>query len=212
MAQDPDPVGTGFAVSLARPGGNITGLSNIRSELSAKRLQLLKDALPSLARVAVLGTLATPGVKRELEEIERAAAALMVHVQYQDISGPSDIDRSFQAASAERADALLTLGGPILLSNRAKVVELAAKSRLPAIYHATDFVDDGGLMSYGVFVNDLFRRAATYVDKILKGARPAALPIEQPTKVAFVVNHKVARELGLTIPRSVLLAADRVIE
>jgi len=212
MAQDPDPVGTGFAVSLARPGGNITGLSNIRTELGAKRLQFLKEAVPGLARVAVLGNSATPGVKREMEEIERAAAALKVHVQFHDVRSPKDIDSAFQAASKERADAVLTLGGPVLLSNRARVVDLAARSRLPAIYHTTDFVDDGGLMSYSVTISDLFRRAAIFVDKILKGARPAELPIEQPTKVALVINVKAARQMGLTIPRSMLLSADRVIE
>ena len=212
MAQDPDPVGTGFVASLARPGGNITGLSNIRSELSAKRLELLKEAIPGLARVAVLGTLSTPGTARELRETELAAEAFKVQLQYLDVKSPQDIESAFRAASAGRADAVLTLGSPGLLSHRTKVVDLAAKNRLPTIYHATDFVEDGGLMSYGVTITDLFRRAAIYVDQILKGAKPAVLPVEQPTKVAFIVNLKAASQIGFTIPSSLILRADRVIE
>lgn len=212
MAQDPDPVGTGFVASLARPGGNITGLSNIRSALSAKRLELLKEAVPGLAHVAVLGTLSTPGVAQELRETERVAEALRVQLQYLDVKSPQDIDSAFRAASTGRADAVVILASGFLLTHRIKVADLAAKNRLPAIYHATDFVEDGGLMSYGVTITDLFRRAATYVDKILKGAKPADLPIEQPTKFALVVNLKAAKQIGFTISPSLLLRADRVIE
>jgi putative ABC transport system substrate-binding protein len=212
MAQDPDPVGTGFVVSLARPGGNITGLSNMRAELSAKRVELLKDTIPRLSRVMVLGMLRTPGVARELAETERAAEAFAVRIEFHDTKSPQDIETAFQAASASRANAAIILGGPVLLSHRKRVVELAAQGRLPVMYHATDFVEDGGLMSYGVIIADLFRRAATYVDRILKGANPAALPIEQPTRVAFLVNLKAAKQIGLTIPSSVLVTADRVIE
>lgn len=212
MAQDPDPVATGFVASLARPGGNITGLSNLRPELSAKRLELLKEAVPALARVAVFGTLTTPGTAQALKETELAAEALRVHLQYLDVKSPQDIESVIQAASAGRADAIVVLASPFLLSHRIKLADLAAKIRLPAIYYSTDFVEDGGLMSYGVTVTDLFRRAATYVDKILKGAKPAELPIEQPTKVTFAVNLKAAKQIGFTIPPSLLLRTDRVIE
>lgn len=212
MAQDPDPVGTGFIASLARPGGNITGLSNLRQELSAKRLELLKEAVPGLARVAVLGTLTTPGTAQSLRETELTAETLRVHLQYLDIKSPQDIETAFRAVSTGGAGGVVVLASPYLLSHRTKLADLAAKSRLPAIYYSTDFVEDGGLMSYGVTITDLFRRAATYVDKILKGAKPADLPVEQPTKFAFVINLKAAKQIGFTIPPSLLLRTDRVIE
>jgi ABC-type uncharacterized transport system substrate-binding protein len=212
MAQDPDPVGTGFVASLARPGGNITGLANLRPELSAKRLELLKEAVPGLRQVAVLGTLATPGTAQSLRETELAAGTLKLQLQYLDVKSPQDIDKVFQAAAAGGANAVLVLGSPFLLSHRATVADLAAKSRLPAIYYSTDFVEDGGLMSYGVTITDLFRRAASYVDRIIKGAKPADLPVEQPTKVPLVINLKAAKRIGLTIQPSLLLRADRVIE
>ena len=212
MAQDPDPIGTGYVASLARPGGNITGLSNLRSELSAKRLELLKEAVPGLVRVAVLGTMATPGTAQELRETERAAQTFRVQLQYLDVNSPQDIESAFRAATTGRAGAVVTLASPFLLTHRTKVVDLAAKNRLPAIYHATDFVEDGGLMSYGVTITDLFRRAATFVDKILKGAKPADLPVEQPTKFALVVNLKAAKQIGFTIPPSLLVRIDRMIE
>lgn len=212
MAQDPDPVATGFVASLARPGGNITGLSNLRPELSAKRLELLKEAVPGLVRVAVFGTLATPGTAHALKETELAAEALRVQLQYLDVKSPQEIESVIQAAAAGKADAIVVLASPFLLSHRVKLAELAAKIRLPAIYYSTDFVEDGGLMSYGVTVADLFRRAATYVDKIVKGAKPAELPIEQPTKVTFAVNLRAAKQIGFTIAPALLLRADRVIE
>ena len=212
MAQDPDPVGTGFVASLAQPGGNITGLSNLRAALSAKRFELLAEAVPGLAHVAVLGTLSTPGAARELSETERAAAALRVQLQYLDVKDPQDIETAFQAAGKSHADGMVTLASGLLLTHRTTVVGLAAKNRLPAIYHATDFVEDGGLMSYGATITDLFRRAATYVDKILKGAKPADLPVEQANKFELIINLKTAKALGLTIPQSLLRRADEVIQ
>jgi putative ABC transport system substrate-binding protein len=212
MAQDPDPVGTGFVASLARPGGNITGLSNLRPELGGKRLELLKETVPRLVRVAVLGTSTTPGTAQSLRETELAASAFGVRLQYLNVLGPKDIETVFRAATKGRADAVLVLGSPFLLSHRTQIADLAVKSRLPAMYHSPEFVEDGGLMSYGVSATDLFRRAATYVDKLLKGAKPAEIPVEQPTKFEFVINLKTAKQIGLTIPPNVLVRADRVIE
>jgi putative tryptophan/tyrosine transport system substrate-binding protein len=212
MAQDPDPVGTGFVASLAQPGGNITGLSNLRPELSGKRLELMKEIVPKLARLAVLGTSSVPGNAQSLKEMELGASAVRVQLQYLDVLGPKEIETVFRAASKGRADAVLVLGSPFLLSHRIQVVDLALKSQLPAIYYSTEFVEDGGLMSYGVNINDLFRRAATYVDKILKGTKPADLSVEQPTKYELVINLKTAKQIGLTIPQSVLYRADRVIK
>jgi putative ABC transport system substrate-binding protein len=212
MAQDPDPVGTGFVASLARPGGNITGLSNLRPDLGGKRLEVLKETLPRLARVAILGTSSVPGTPQTLRETELAASAVGVQLQYLEVVAPKDIGTAFSAASRGRADAVFVLASPILLSHRAQMADLAAKSRLPAMYYTAEFVRDGGLMSYGVNATDLFRRAATYVDKILKGAKPADLPVEQPTKFELVINLKTAKALGLTIPPSVFARADEVIE
>jgi putative ABC transport system substrate-binding protein len=212
MAQDPDPVGTGFVASLAQPGGNITGLSNLRPELSGKRLELMKEIVPKLARLAVLGTSSVPGNAQSLKEMELGASAVRVQLQYLDVLGPKEIETVFRAASKGRADAVLVLGSPFLLSHRIQVVDLALKSQLPAIYYSTEFVEDGGLMSYGVNINDLFRRAATSVDKILKGTKPADLSVEQPTKYELVINLKTAKQIGLTIPQSVLYRADRVIK
>jgi putative ABC transport system substrate-binding protein len=212
MAQDPDPVGTGFVASLARPGGNITGLSNFRPELSGKRLELLKEIIPRLARVTVVGSSTTTGNAQALREVELAASKLAVEVQSLDILAPQDIEAVFQAARRGRADAVLVLASPVLLSNRALVAGVSARSRLPAIYYTAEFVEDGGLLSYGVNSHDLFRRAAGYVDRILRGAKPAELPVEQPTKLDLVINLKTARALGLTIPATLLLRADRVIE
>ncbi len=209
MAFDTDPVGNGFVASLARPGGNITGLSTLAPEISGKQLELLKEIVPRLSHVAVLRTRPDAQVSKE---IELAAGALKVQLQYLDVPGPKDIETAFQAASKGRADAVLVLSSPILESARTQVADLAAKSRLPAIYHVSEFVEAGGLMSYGVSFIDLYRRAATYVDKILKGAKPADLPVEQPTKFEFIVNLKAAKQIGLTIPLSVLARADRVIK
>ena len=212
MTQDPDPVGSGFVASLARPGGNITGLSNLNRELSGKRLELLTELIPRLSRVAVSGTSTQPGHAQALKETELAAKAFGVKLQYLDVLDPKAIEPAFRAANKGRAEALLGLGGAILNSHQTQVVELAAKSRLPAMYSVREYVEAGGLMSYGVSIRDLDRRAATYVDKILKGAKPAELPVEQPIKFEFIVNLKAAKQIGLTIPPNMLVRADRVIK
>ena len=212
MTQDPDPVRNGFVASLARPGGNITGLSNFTSDLSGKRLELLKETLSRLARVAVLGTSTSPGNAQALRDTELAAGPLAVKLHYLDVRGPKDIETAIRAASKEHAEAVLGLGGPVLASNRVRLVELAVKSRLPAIYWRSDIVEAGGLMSYSASLPDLDRRAATYVDKILKGAKPADLPVEQPTKFELIINLKAAKQIGLTIPQKVLARADKVIQ
>jgi putative tryptophan/tyrosine transport system substrate-binding protein len=211
MASDPDPVANGFVASLARPGGNITGLATLSPELGGKRLELLKEILPKLYRVTVLGTSTTPGTAQELKEAELAAGAFGVKLQYLNVLDPKDIEAGFRAASKERADAVLVLNSAILLSQRTQVVDLAAKSRIPAIYWAPEFVEAGGLMTYSVSFIDLHRRAATYVDKILKGAKPADLPVEQPKKFEFIINLKAAKQIGLTISPNVLVRADKVI-
>jgi putative ABC transport system substrate-binding protein len=212
MTQDPDPVGNGFVASLARPGGNITGLSNLGPELSGKRLELLKEVVPRLTRVAVFGTSSFAGNAQILREVELAAGVLKVKLQYLDVLGPKDIETAFRGASKGRAQAVLVLAGGVFTTQRTQLAALAVKSQLPAIYYATDFVEDGGLMTYGANRSDLARRAATYVDKILKGAKPAELPVEQPKKFEFIINFKAAKQIGLTIPPNVLVRADRVIK
>jgi putative ABC transport system substrate-binding protein len=211
MAFDNDPVGNGFVGSLARPGGNITGLSTHYPEISGKQLELLKETVPKLSRVAVLGTSTGPVTAQSLRETVLAAGAFGVKLQYLDVLGPKDIETAFRAASKGRADAVLVLVGGILFSQRPQIVNLAVKTRLPAIYARPEFVEDGGLMTYGVNISDLFRRAATYVDKILKGTKPADLPVEQPIKFEFIINLKAAKQIGLTIPPNVLVRADKVI-
>jgi putative ABC transport system substrate-binding protein len=212
MTQDPDPIGSGFIASLARPGGNITGLSNLVSDLSGKRLELLKEIVPKLSRVAVFGTSATPGNAQQLRETELAALALGVKLQYSDVRGFKDIESAFQAASKGRSEAVLVLAGSVFNSHRKQIADLAIKSRLPTIYINPTYVEDGGLTSYGASIIDLYRRAATYVDKILKGRKPAELPVEQPMKFELVINLKTAKRIGLTIPPNVLVRADRVIK
>ncbi len=211
MGFDNDPVGSGFVASLARPGGNITGLSILSPEISGKQLELLKEIVPRLARVAVLGDSTEPGNAQALKEIELAAGAFGVKLQYLDVLGPKDIETAFRAANKGRADAVLLLPSPILLSQRTQLADLALKSRLPATYSRPEYVEDGGLMTYGPSITDLFRRAAIYVDKILKGAKPADLPVEQPVKFELIINLKAAKQIGLTIPPNVLARADRVI-
>jgi ABC-type uncharacterized transport system substrate-binding protein len=176
MAQDSDPVGNGFVASLARPGGNISGLSNFAPALSGKRLELLKEIIPKLARVAVVGTSTVPGNAQALKETELAAGAFGVKLQYLDVLRPKDIESTFLAASKGRAEAVLVLGGPVLASQRKQIPDLGVKNRLPTVYRQPEFMDDGGLMFYGPNITVMFRRAATYVDKILKGAKPADLP------------------------------------
>jgi putative ABC transport system substrate-binding protein len=214
MAMDSDPVGSGFVASLAHPGRNITGLSSFSAELNGKRLELLKEIVPRLSRVAVLGTSTNPGNAQALKETELAAGALGLKIQYSDIRDPKDIETAFRAARKERVDGILALNTPFgNTSYRPQFAALAVKNRLPAMYFSARFpVEDGGLMSYGVSSADLFRRAATYVDKILKGAKPADLPVEQPTKFEFVINLRAAKQIGLTIPPNVLARADRVIK
>jgi putative tryptophan/tyrosine transport system substrate-binding protein len=213
MAQDSDPVGSGFVASLARPGGNVTGLSTLHPEISAKRLEILKEMLPRLSRVAFFGTSTWVGNAQGLREAEQAAAALGVKLQYLDVLGPKDFQGAFQGAGREQAEAgLMLVWGPVLSLHRREVAELAARSRLPTMYRDREHVEAGGLMAYGPSIPDSFRRAAVFVDKILKGAKPADLPIEQPTKFEFVINLKTAKGLGLTIPPSLLARADQVIE
>jgi len=212
MTQDPDPVGNGYIASLARPGGNITGLSTLALELSGKRLELLKEIVPKLARVSVLGTSTNASTAQELRETELTAGALAVKLQYLDVRGPQDIEAAFRAASKGRADAVIVLGGPVIASQRTQIVDLVVKSRLPAIYQSGINVEAGGLMAYGVSGTDLARRAATYVDKILKGAKPADLPVEQPKKFELIINLKAANQIGFTIPPNVLARADKVIK
>jgi putative ABC transport system substrate-binding protein len=212
MAFDDDPVGSGFVASLARPGGNITGLSTLAPEISGKQLELLKEIVPRLSRVAVFGTSTRSGNAQALREIELAAGALGVQLQYLEVLDAKDIEAVFRAASKGRAGAVLALASPTLLLQRTQIAGLAVKNRLPAIYDRAEFVEDGGLMTYSVSITDLFRRAATYVDKILKGAKPADLPVEQPTKFELVINLKTAKQIGLTIPQSVLYRADKVIK
>jgi len=211
MTQDTDPVANGFVASLSRPGGNITGLATLNPELSGKRLELLKEIVPKLSRVAVFGTSTAPGQALMLKEMELAAGALKVKLQYLDILDLKDIETAFRAAGKGRADGVLLMSGTVPLFQRTQVVELAVKSRLPAIYYRSEFVEDGGLASYAVNLNDLARRAATYVDKILKGAKPSDIPVEQPKKFDLVINPKAAKQIGLTIPPNVLVRADRVI-
>ena len=212
MAVAGDPVDSGHVASLGRPGGNITGLTNLAPELGGKRLELLKEVIPGLSRVAVLSDPTNPIFKLQLAEVERAASALKLQFQILEVREPTDFDSAFGAAKKGRAGAVSTLASAFLAGHRKKLVDLAERSRLPTMYHNREFVEVGGLMSYGVNNSDLYRRAAVYVDKILKGATPADLPIEQPTKFELVINLKAAKALGLTIPQAVLQRADRVIQ
>ena len=211
MTNDPDPVGDGFVASLARPGGNITGLSTFAPEVSGKRLEILREVVPKLSRVAILGTSTNPGYAQVIKEVELAAKAFGVKLQYLEVQNPKDIETAFQAARKGQADAVLVLTSSALVPHRIQIVELAARNRLPTIYSNSQFVEAAGLMFYGANVLDLDRRAATYVDKILKGAKPPELPVEQPIKFDFVINLKAAKQLGLTIPPEVLARADKVI-
>ena len=211
MAQDTDPVGSGFVVSLARPGGNITGLAALAPEMGGKQLELLKEVAPRLSRVAILGNSNNPGDAQALRETVIAAGTVDVYLRYLDVLDPKEIESKFTAANKGHADAVLVLGNPILNAHRKQIVELAVKHRLPTAYTRPEYIDEGGLMYYGTNYNDLFRRAAGYVDRILKGAKPADLPVEQPTKFELIVNLKAAKQIGLTIPNKVLAKADRVI-
>ena len=212
MGFDTDPVGNGFVASLARPSGNITGFSILAPEISGKQLELLKEIVPKLSRVAVLGSSAEPANARTLRETEVAAGAFKVQLQYLDVLAPKDFRSAFQAANKGRAEAVLALSNFVIISQRTQIADLAVKNRLPAICPWPEFVEEGGLMTYSVSFDDLFRRAATYVDKILKGAKPGELPVEQPKKFELVINLRAAKQIGLTIPPNVLARADRVIK
>jgi putative ABC transport system substrate-binding protein len=214
MAQDPDPVGNEFVVSLARPGGNVTGNSSLNSELNTKRLEVLKDTVPKLNRVGLL--LPGRGGTTELQLKEIRPAALALKLKLEEIETQADakgLESAFQTAKQKQVGAIMTPGGPRFFFNeRKRMVELAVKYRLPAIYSQKEYVDEGGLMSYGADYVDLYRRAALYVDKILKGAKPADLPVQQATKFEFVINLKAAKKIGLTIPPDVLARANQVIK
>jgi putative tryptophan/tyrosine transport system substrate-binding protein len=212
MSSDDDPVGNGFVASLARPGGNITGLSQLAPELSGKRLEILKETIPKLSRLAVFSTSTNVSNAQAIKEIGLAAAALGVKLQQIDVLTPKDIESAFHAAVKGRADAALeNISGSIRSTVRKELAELAVKNRLPVMRERPEHVEAGGLMSYGVNLPNLDRRSATYVDKILKGTKPADIPVEQPTKFEFVINLKAAKQIGLTIPPNVLARADRVI-
>lgn len=207
-----DPVTSGLVASLARPGGNITGVYSLYAALGPKRLELLKQALPGLTRVAVLWNPAFGNAALRFEETAGAARALGLQVQSLAVERAQGLEDAFRAANRERAGALVTLRNPLIVVNKARVVKLAARHRLPAMYDEREFVEVGGLMAYGANLDDLYRQMATYADKILKGSRPGELPVEQATKFELIVNRKAARALGLTLPPSLLLRADRVID
>lgn len=207
-----DPVGSGLVASLAHPGGNVTGLSAFQPELGGKQLELLKETFPSVSRVAVISWAGFETNVLLLRDLKVMAERLRVTLQLLELRGVDDFAPAFAAIKAERASALLTLRNPLSATHRARIVDFAAKNRLPAIYPDREFGEAGGLMSYGVNIADLWGRAAVYVDKILKGAKPGHLPIEQPTRFELVLNVKTAKALGLTIPPSVLTRADRVLE
>jgi putative ABC transport system substrate-binding protein len=212
MANDSDPVGSGVVASLARPGGNITGLSTLSPELSGKQLQLLKEVVPKLSRVAVLGASTSTSSALALKETELAAGRVGVQLQYLDVLDPKDIETAFREARKGRADAALVLSTAVLNTQRKQIIDLAVKSRLAAIYPDTAYTEAGGLISYEANGADMWRRAAAYVDKILKGTKPADLPVEQPTKFELVINLQAAKQIGLTIPPNVLARADKVIK
>jgi ABC-type uncharacterized transport system substrate-binding protein len=211
MTNEGDPVGTGIVSSLARPGGNITGLTPLAPGLNEKRVELLKETLPRLSYVFVLRVPGNPSSAVALKETKVAARSLGIKLQIQEVKEANDLNRAFEAITKTRSDALTVIAGPFGFANRKRIVEFAANNRLPAIYYRREFVEAGGLMSYDANPNDLARRAATYVDKILKGAKPGDLPIEQPMKFEFIINLRTAKQIGLTIPPNLLARADKVI-
>ena len=212
MRRGTDPVGTGFVASLARPGGNVTGLTNISPELSGKRLELLREAVPGLSRVAFLWNPDVRGAVLEYKETEAAARSLRVELQSVELSRSEELERAFSAVTSQRAQALILGADPVTFAKAGQVASFAQRNRLPSMYGLKEYVDAGGLMSYGPSLVDMSRRTATYVDRILKGAKPADLPVEQPTKFELVINLKTAKALGLTMPRSLLQRADQVIQ
>jgi len=206
-----DPVGFGVVASLASPGGNITGVANMTPELSGKRLELLKESVPKIASIAVIWNPASQGHPKILKVIEEAASVLKLKVHSLAVRSPDDFDGAFQAVSKSRAEALMPLGDPLIGSQSKRVIDYATSNRLPTIFASREPVEAGGLMSYAPNLADQYRRAAVYVDKIVKGSKPADLPIEQPTKIEFLVNLKTAKQIGLTIPQPVLYRADKVV-
>jgi len=206
-----DPVASGLVASLARPGGNITGLTALGTELTGKRLELLKEAVPKASRIVVLSTPGSTEGGASLKAMEVAAQPLRIELRVQEVRDLGEFKKTFAAITKEHAGAIMVLTGPLLTTHRKQIVEFAAKSRLPAMYGISEFVDAGGLMFYGASLPEMYRRAAAYVDKILKGTRPADLPVEQPTKFELIINLKTAKQIGLTIPQRVLARADRVI-
>lgn len=207
-----DPVGTGLVQSLARPGGNVTGISGLETEVSAKRLELLKETVPRLSRVAVLWNSRDGGMTLSFRAIQTAARTLGVTVRPLGVQEPEDFDQAFIAMIQERPDALVVISDPLVRFNRQRILEFAARHHLPAMYTDRSYAQDGGLMAYGPIFPDMFRRGAAFVDKILRGAKPADLPVEQPTRFELVVNLKTAKALGLTIPPSILIRTDEAIQ
>ncbi len=212
MVNTPDPVQLGLVVSLGRPGGNVTGTTSLSADLSIKQLELLKEAVPRAARIAVLWNPSNPWHPLALKGVEVAARSLAVQSQVLEVRGPEALDDAFAAMTRERTGAVLILADPMMSFHRTRLVDLAAKRRLPTMYGLRQYVDAGGLMSYWANQADLYRRVASYVDRILKGAKPSDLPIEQPTRFELVINLKTAKALGLTIPQSLLQRADEIIQ
>ncbi len=212
MASSTDPVGTGFVASLARPGGNATGLTSISPELNAKRLELLKEVIPGLSRIAIMWNPDDRGGVLDYKETESAARALRLQLQSIEVSRADDFDRAFSALTTARAEALIVIPSALAFANRGQIASLALKHRLPSMFGLRENVEAGGLIAYGPSIAELWRRAATFVDKILKGAKPGDLPVEQPTKFELVINTKTAKTLGLTLPPSLLRRADAVIQ
>jgi putative ABC transport system substrate-binding protein len=207
-----DPVGTGLVASLAHPGGNVTGVTSIAPDLAAKRLELLKEAAPGVMRVAVLFNAAVPPAEIAMKELQAAARALGLYIQSVAVQGSKSMDEAFRLMTQERANGLIVFPDPLTFANQEVITNFATKSRIPGLFGAKEFVNVGGLMSYGPSYPGMFRRGAHYVDKILKGAKPADLPVEQPTKFELVINLKTAKAIGLTVPQSILRRADQVIE
>jgi putative ABC transport system substrate-binding protein len=212
MAVTADPVGSGFVASLGRPGGNITGLTSLSTELSGKRLALLKEMIPTLSRVIVLWNSGNPDNAGQLREAEAAAPALGVHLQPIGVRDSKEFDKAFSMILSSRADAVYILGDALISDNRARIADFLARNRLPSMFTTRQSVEAGGLVAYGTSFVDLFRRAAIYVDKILKGAKPGDLPVEQPRTFDLVINMRTAKTLGLTIPQALLLRADQVVQ
>jgi len=212
MASSTDPVGTGFVASLARPGGNVTGLSNISPELNAKRLELLREAVPGLSRVAIMWNPDVRGAVLDYKETDSATRSLRLQLQSVEVSRADAFERAFSELTTGRAEALMVVTSSLSFANRDQLASLALKHRLPSMYGPREYADAGGLMAYGQSNAERWRRAATYVDKILKGAKPGDLPVEQPTKFELVINLKTAKALGLTLPPSLLRRADEVIQ